>query len=220
MADNYTGSEPAVDLQSQDPVEPETVFECRAPKIPEGAVPIFDDDLHAVVGYRLESTAGVYKIYDLEGELIGMEEKGLETPLIDPIDLLFFFGGIFRALGKGAVRAAASAGTKAVATGAARLSARALVATVVGALRAAFKRLSIRSLKFTATTAARMGVKGRQVPLHILHLAIKYGKRVADPQGVKGAFLYTIKMFKNGKEYVLEVVVRESDWTILHFLYK
>jgi hypothetical protein len=25
---------------------------------------------------------------------------------------------------------------------------------------------------------------------------------------------------KNGKEYALEIVVRENDWTILHFLFK
>ena len=65
-----------------------------------------------------------------------------------------------------------------------------------------------------------MAVKGRHVPLHILHLALKYGQRRVDPQGVKGAFLYTAKMFRNGKQYTLEVVVRERDWTILHFLYK
>jgi hypothetical protein len=41
-----------------------------------------------------------------------------------------------------------------------------------------------------------------------------------DPQRVQGAFLYTIKMLKNGKEYALEIVVREKDWTILHFLFK
>ena len=87
-------------------------------------------------------------------------------------------------------------------------------------MRTVFKGLSVRALKFTATTAAHMATKGRYVPVHILHLAIKYGKRSADPQKIKGAFLYTTKMLRNGKEYVLEVVVRESDWTILHFLYK
>jgi hypothetical protein len=65
-----------------------------------------------------------------------------------------------------------------------------------------------------------MATSGRYVPIHILHLAIKYGKRAVDPKGVQGAFLYTIKMLKNGTEYTLEVVVREADWTILHFLYK
>ena len=28
------------------------------------------------------------------------------------------------------------------------------------------------------------------------------------------------EMLKNGKEYALEIVVREKDWTILHFLFK
>jgi hypothetical protein len=45
-------------------------------------------------------------------------------------------------------------------------------------------------------------------------------KRVPDPQGVKGAFQYTVKMLRNGAEYTLEIVVREADWTILHFLYR
>jgi hypothetical protein len=65
-----------------------------------------------------------------------------------------------------------------------------------------------------------MLAKGRYVPLHILHLGIKYGKRVADPQKVKGAFIYTSQLLRNGKQYTLEIVVRESDWTVLHFLYK
>ncbi len=87
-------------------------------------------------------------------------------------------------------------------------------------MRVAFKGLALRSLKFTATSAAHMVIKGRHVPIHILHLALKYGKRIPDPQGVKGAFLYTAKMWRNGKRYTLEVVVREKDWTILHFLFK
>ena len=37
---------------------------------------------------------------------------------------------------------------------------------------------------------------------------------------MKGVFLFAAKMLKNEKEYLIEVVVRESDWTILHFLYK
>jgi hypothetical protein len=63
-------------------------------------------------------------------------------------------------------------------------------------------------------------VMSRHVPVHILHLALKYGRRARDPQRVQGAFPYTIKMLKNGKEYALEIVVREKDWTILHFLFK
>ncbi len=46
----------------------------------------------------------------------------------------------------------------------------------------------------------------------------------ADPEGVAGAFRYSIKLLrpakvpdKPAKEYMLRVIVRESDWTILHF---
>jgi hypothetical protein len=87
-------------------------------------------------------------------------------------------------------------------------------------MRTTFRGITVGSLKFTATTAARMATPGRFVPVHILHLAIKFGKRTADPQGIKGAFLYTTRMLKNGREYTLEVVLRESDQTILHFLFK
>lgn len=48
-----------------------------------------------------------------------------------------------------------------------------------------------------------------------------------DPQKVAGVFRYEIRMsrfVKRGTTFVreqktLEVVVRESDWTILHFMY-
>lgn len=217
---DYTGEEKALDLPVTETIEPDSVFDIRPPTIPAGAVPVFDDQLCAVIGYRHECTTGVYRLYSLEGKNVGMEEKGLETSLIDPLDLIFFAGGIFRAIGKGVVTGAVRTAPKVAALTATRISARVLALSVLGAMRAAFKGLSIRSLKFTATTVARMATKGRYVPTHILHLAIKYGKRVADPQGVKGAFLYTTKMYRNGIEYTLEVLVRESDWTILHFLYK
>ncbi len=60
----------------------------------------------------------------------------------------------------------------------------------------------------------------------ILKLAVRFGVREADPQGVPGAFQYTIKMFKAvttigapARESVLRVVVRERNWTVLHFDY-
>ena len=72
-----------------------------------------------------------------------------------------------------------------------------------------------------------MANPGRMVPVHILHLAIKFGRRGPDPQKVAGVFRYEVPMIrlvKRGSVYVretktLEVVVRESDWTILHFMY-
>jgi len=183
-------------------------------------VPIYDESLRAIIGYRHESTGGVYKLYDLNGALVGMEEVGLETPLFDPLDAIFFVGGIFRAIGKGILIGAVRTAPKVAVLTGVKLSARMLAVTVVGAMRSTFKGLSVQALKFTETTSARMLAKGRYVPLHILHLGIKYGKRVADPQKVKGAFLYTSQLFRNGKQYTLEIVVRESDWTVLHFLYK
>ena len=221
MADaSYTGQEPAISLGATGGVDSDVVFELRAPGVPANAIPVFDESLGAVVGYREEATTGVYRLYDLNGNVVGMEEKGLESPLVDPLDLIFFVGGILRALGTGAVTGVVRQPPKLAAMTASRLSARALVASIVGVMRTVFKGLAVRELKFTATTAARMMTAGRHVPLHILHLTLKYGKRVPDPQGVKGAFLFTAKMLKNGKEYLIEVVVRESDWTILHFLYK
>jgi hypothetical protein len=93
---------------------------------------------------------------------------------------------------------------------------RTLSAAVTGAMRTAFRRLSLKSLKFTETTAARMATRGRHVPVHIR------SSRVGETRTRRGykAFPYTVKMLKNGKEYALEIVVREKDWTILHFLFK
>ena len=77
-----------------------------------------------------------------------------------------------------------------------------------------------KELKFTETTAKRMETASRYVPQEILAEAIKAGKEVVDPQGVAGTMKYTSEMFRNGKKYELEVIYREVDKTILHFLYK
>ena len=90
-------------------------------------------------------------------------------------------------------------------------------------LRVAFRQLVTRQLfKFTATTAARMAAPGRFVPVHILQMAVKFGRRYPDPQGVEGAAMFVSKVFrlsKKGelKEYTLNVVIRLKDWTVLHF---
>jgi hypothetical protein len=89
----------------------------------------------------------------------------------------------------------------------------------VDALRASMRRLLPLELNFTKTTLAHMATKGRHVPVSILKLAIRYGKRAPDPDGVPGAFQYTIPMMRNGVEYTLKVVLREADKTVLHFHY-
>lgn len=212
----YSGTEPAVELKLVSAIEADSVFEVPLFTIPKGAVPVYDEQLHAVVGYRHETSTGVFRLYDLEGNFIAMEELGLESPLLDPIDIIVLFGGLLRGIGKGVGTIAA----RAVSRGSIAIGGRTLSTAVTGAMRTAFRRLSVQSLKFTATTAAHMAERGRHVPVHILHLAIKYGRRAPDPRRAQGAFLYTIKMLKNGKERALEVVVREKDWTVLHFLYK
>ena len=60
---------------------------------------------------------------------------------------------------------------------------------------------------------------GRMVPRSILAQAILSGARSADPQGALGAVQITQNIVKNGKDYVLKIIYREKDKTILHFQY-
>jgi hypothetical protein len=65
-----------------------------------------------------------------------------------------------------------------------------------------------------------MADAARYVPRHILADAIINGTRMADPQAAPGAVKIVCSILKNGKRYVLEIIYRESDNTILHYLYK
>jgi hypothetical protein len=96
----YSGTEPAVELKLLSAIETDSVFEVPLLSMPKGPVPVYDDQLHAVVGYRHETTTGVFRLYDLEGNYLGMEEVGIESPLLDPIDLIVLFGGLLRGVGK------------------------------------------------------------------------------------------------------------------------
>jgi hypothetical protein len=99
-------------------------------------------------------------LYDLEGNYVGMEEVGLESPLLDPIDLIVLFGGLLRGIGKGVSSIAARATSRASVV----IGGRTLSVAVTGAMRTAFRRLSIQNLKFTTTTAARMATRGVTCP--------------------------------------------------------
>jgi len=208
----YTGTEDGICWQGSSP-EPETVFVVRPPTLPPNAVPIFDDDQHVIIGFR-QGSGGVYRIYDIYGNMVGMEEVGLETPLFDPIDLVLIVYGLVEAFGKSGIQFARS-----VTVAGMRGSVAAIGRTTVIALRATLRQLLLGELKFTAKTAIRMMEAGRHVPIQILRLAIRFGKRVPDPQGAIGAFEYTIPMFRNNIQYTLKVVLREADSTILHFHY-
>ncbi|MGB9632210.1 MAG: DUF4157 domain-containing protein [Chloroflexaceae bacterium] len=195
-----------------------------------GATPIFDDhDTSVIVGFRY-SSGGYYEIYDLEGNMVESGEPGLESPLIDPIDLLaggitglgrgLLRGGV-RAVGRGVASSVGRGGGTALARAGLVVTIRALSARAITAIRGTYRAIRFRgALNFTGTTAARMADPARRVPHHILKLAIRFGTRSPDPQGVVGAFRYTIPMIRNGRQYTLEVVIRESDRTVLHFLYR
>lgn len=108
-------------------------------------------------------------VYDLEGNYVGMEEVGLESPLLDPIDLIILFGGLLRGVGKGIGSIAA----RATGRGSVVVGGRTLSSAVTGAMRTNFRRLSSKSLQFTATTAARMATPGRHVPANSTACVVK-----------------------------------------------
>jgi hypothetical protein len=222
----YTGNEPSIPQGNVLERHDGEFFRVSAKEPPPGWLPIFDADHQCVIGYQTPYIGGISRIYDLELRQVGMDEKPLETPWLDPIDIIFIFGSLTRILYRGVMRA----GAEIAAETAGRSAARGFAEASVPLLRTLFRRLTERELRFTATTAAHMAESGRYVPISILKLAIRFGKREADPRGVAGAFRYTIEMFREPKvlsalggvprKYTLEVVLRESDWTVLHFLYK
>lgn len=194
-------------------------FELRPHNLPRNAQPVLDEKSGMCIGYTVAQAPGLWQIYDAQGHFVRLEEAPLETPLIDPTDIALIAFGVFRILRTG--RTLFEAGTRTAV--AARLS-----ESTILFLRARFKLgLSARSLKMTETAAKHMYEPGRYVPLHIQEKAIRYGKRTADPRKVNGLFRYEIEMYKlyrkkattEYKKYTLEVVVRESDWTITHFMY-
>jgi hypothetical protein len=235
--DTYNGSEEPIDLSPQVRPPEDNLFYPPIPNPHRGGrtQPIFDDDTKAVIGYMYASD-GFSAIYDLSGKLVWSDEEPVETPLLDPIDFIFIVEGVARGIGKAAfelgIRAAASAGSKAII--------REVTTAIIGTMRGAFRAvISARTLKFTATTAERMATKGRYVPVHLLKMAIRFGARDADPQGVKGAFQYTLKIIRSepniapglnpaaswaGRTYTLKVVVKEelisNSNTVLHFHYQ
>ena len=211
----YNGLEPVVPFTELPPSPSKGIFELRFSNIPSDTAPVFDEDIGAVIGYRQE-LYGVFKTFDLNGDLVDIQELPLERPLLDPIDLITIGGlvavSVRKALQAGGVFFSASAaGRKAI---------ELLSQTTLQSLRAVFRNTATGTLKFTTTTATRMGDKSRSVPVHILKMAIRYGRRVVDPQGVRGASMYRIPMLRNGRRFTLEVVVRDRDRTVLHFLYK
>ncbi|WP_193181830.1 peptidoglycan-binding domain-containing protein [Nisaea sediminum] len=207
----YTGLEARVALVESAGATAGAVFEVRPPNIPADATPIADDEL-TIVGYRSERH-GLIEILDLDGEVVHRDELGLESPLFDP-SLLIPAGGLaMLSLRK----------LLALATGRAAAGTTVRLGLGQEIERALFRALhSLRQtpLRFTNTTAAQMRDPGRHVPVHVLRMAIRHGRRAPDPRGVRGAIEYRIPMSRLGQRYELKIVLRERDNTILHFHYE
>jgi hypothetical protein len=192
------------------------IFEVPPPQLRPGSVPLIDSATGLVIGYRYDS-GGFWIVWDVEGNVVEVGELPLESPLIDPIDLLA--GGLVGLIRSG-LRGILVGGARGAVVGAGRAGLHALSTRTLLALHRVIRTL-IRpgSLKFAAKPALRMANPGRYVPIHTLHLAIRHGRQVADPRGARGAVMYLAEMWKNGKPYTLEVVVRVRDSKIFHFKY-
>ncbi|KKF37723.1 hypothetical protein LU631_15420 [Erwinia tracheiphila] len=175
------------------------------------------------IGYSVSQAPGLWRIYDTDGLFVRLEEAPLESPLIDPIDIALLAAGVFRIFFAG--RALLQSGVRTAIT--VKLS-----QGTVSFLRSQLKLgLSARNLKMTETAAKHMYNPGRYVPLQLQEKAIRYGRRTPDPRKSPGLFRYETEMYRlvedksrKGyyfyKRFILEVVVREKDWTVTHFLYK
>ncbi len=218
----YSGMEPGIILPHLPSNIGGDAFAVEIPSLPYGAHPIIDERNNDCVGFVQESTSKVWRIFGLSGELLRIEEAPLEAPTIDPYDLILVAPAALKF-----VRAGFAPMVR-IATGQASDFATAKITSdVLSMLRSRVRGLSVQRLQFTNKTANHMANPGRFVPVHILHLAIKYGRRLPDPQQIPGVFRYEIRMtrfVKRGDGYTrvqktLEIVVREADWTILHFMY-
>ncbi|WP_241579020.1 hypothetical protein [Rosenbergiella nectarea] len=172
------------------------------------------------IGYSVSQAPSLWRIYDAEGVLFTLEEAPLESPFIDPLDTTLLAAGVFRVLLAG--RSFLQSGARTAIT--VRLS-----QSTVSLLRGRLKLgLSGRNLKMTETAAKHMYNPGRYVPLQLQEKAIRYGRRMPDPQRKAGYFRYEHGMYRliedkvnktyTYKKYTLEVIVREKDWTISHLL--
>lgn len=75
-----------------------------------------------------------------------------------------------------------------------------------------------KGVNFAASALQHMNEKARQVPVQVLVEAIKYGTAKPDPRGGSGT-MYYIDMYRNNKQYVLEVLYDVATNTIQHFKY-
>lgn len=207
MQDKSTilGGEPSFVWTAEPPLSP-ALFEFLPPGVPDDARPIHDEVSDAIIGYQA-GYGGVFRTYDLSGQLQSIDELPLEAPLIDPLDAVFLAGTAWK-LGSRILRGAvlARAGVS-------------ISQTALLALRTKFYALAKKDLRFMGAPLAHMNEPSRFVPVHILRLAILHGKRTPDPRGAAGFFMYRINVRFRGKPYQLEVLLYEREYSIAHFMY-
>ncbi|MDR5820024.1 hypothetical protein [Caballeronia sp. LZ043] len=179
------------------------IFELRPPGVPQRAKPIYDEYLNAVIGYQ-DEIAGVSRIYSLGG-ILHLTEKSLETPLLDPLDIILMVGGYWRA----GMQSFTRSGLRGIGA--------AVGEHTLSGLRSRYLAMAQAPIKFAAQPLTHMRNPHRFVPVHILRLAIMFGKRGPDPRNMKGLSMYEQAIKINGNAYVLEVLVREKDYTISSF---
>ena len=150
---------------------PRSPFELR---IRRGELPeyraVFKDGI--VIGY-LRSSGGYTEMRDIDGNFVWSDEIGLETPLLDPIDLIPFelVGSLVAKAGSIGLRAAAKVGAKIVAKDVAKIVAK-------DAAKVAVKEAAKVGTKEVVEGAAKAGVKD---------LAKAAGKTAADDAAKAGA---------------------------------
>lgn len=205
-------------------------FEIRPPALPHSAKPIFDETTGYCLGYSREEFTGVWHVYDVTGAYVGIHEAPLEASPIDPLDAIFISLGIVHVVRHGIRKMTKVALTTSTAQATGKFG-----TGIIAMLRSRSRGVSVQQLKFAAAPARHMAEAGRYVPIHIQHLAIKFGTRTPDPAKVPGVFRYeatmrriivrrvqhrrSVELVNEIKDYTLEIVVREADWTILHFAY-
>ena len=198
--------------------------------VPPAAVPIFDEAVGAIIGFQ-HAFVGWQYFYDLEGNQVDRMERGLESPVFSPIDLLLLSPALVLR------PASRMVGAGVTAFGGVRLSTDPTALTIATRLRASLARLDhLAEIRFSQTALEYYGDPDRWVPLHVLRSAMKHGRRRADAGGKRrGAESganddlvmseIRIKIYRRlkhpeGKEYDLEVLWNPRNNMIMHFKYK
>jgi len=166
-------------------------------KIPGYYSPIVDEDEGLCVGYMHKGTSTLYDIYDYNGDFVNRFEPPLETPWVDPLDIILMGPVIIKGF-----RLGLESFKLITKRGAVVLVSSYITRHWTTLLRGRMKwGLSSGALKFSATPARHMAEAGRYVPVAILERAIRYGKRLPDVSGKSGKILqrYEIKLIRSKK---------------------